>query len=110
MDKHVLKTIVYAVPAMWIRDSTQQLLPYLAFAPLDSNLQNLIVGAIKVQATYLAYNPYANAFRMPPDGPKDVHYQTHGDRVVPGYDPAVVWEAKVKKLEHLLHSFIMANY
>ncbi|KAG2186485.1 hypothetical protein INT44_002707 [Umbelopsis vinacea] len=82
------------IPAMWIRDSTEQLLPYLSFAPLDYNLQNLILGAIKVQATYLAYNPYANAFRMPPDGPKPIHRQTHGDRVVPPYDPSLVWEAK----------------
>ncbi|KAJ2955337.1 hypothetical protein NQZ79_g8650 [Umbelopsis isabellina] len=68
------------IPAMWIRDSTQQLLPYLEFAPLDTDLQNLILGAIKVQATYLAYNPYANAFRMPPDGPKQVQSFSDRDR------------------------------
>jgi meiotically up-regulated gene 157 (Mug157) protein len=80
---------------MWIRDSTQQLLPYLEFAPLDTDLQNLILGAIKVQGTYLAYNPYANAFRMPPDGPQHAQSFSDRDRVIPKYDPKIVWEAKV---------------
>lgn len=81
---------------MWIRDSTNQLLPYLAFAPSDQALQNLILGAVNIQASQLLYDPYANAFLPPEDAPihMDGDMPSRSDEVYPLYDPQRVWESK----------------
>lgn len=49
------------IAAMWIRDSTWQVLPLLDFAP-DVELQQLIGAVSRRQAKYLSIDPYANAF------------------------------------------------
>lgn len=85
---------------MWIRDSTNQITPYLRFVNQDQDLKDLVFGVIQVQASYLHYDPYANAFLRPWFAPKK-EGQGKGstsDRVVPPYDPEIVWESKVKAL------------
>ncbi len=56
------------IPAMWLRDSSAQVSPYLPLARHDPDLRRLISGLIKRQAGYLATDPYANAFNAQPDG------------------------------------------
>ena len=41
------------IPAMWLRDSTAQLRPYLALATEDSDIANLIAGLIRQQFRYI---------------------------------------------------------
>ncbi|ODJ51951.1 metal-independent alpha-mannosidase [Brochothrix thermosphacta] len=50
------------IPAMWLRDSTAQVRPYLAIAKEDDDLQAMIAGLVKRQFRYINLDPYANAF------------------------------------------------
>jgi meiotically up-regulated gene 157 (Mug157) protein len=50
------------IPAMWLRDSLWQLLPYLRFIGDDENLLELAVGVSRKQLDDVLLDPYANAF------------------------------------------------
>ncbi len=74
------------IPAMWLRDSTAQVRPYLAVAAEDTGVADAIAGVSRRQIRCVLTDPYANAFNDGPNG-------RHGFADVPEPGPWV-WERK----------------
>lgn len=74
------------IPAMWLRDSSLQLLPLLAFLRESGEVRDLVRDVLRTQFALIAHDPYANAFN---DGPTGAAY--HPDDL--DRDPHL-WERK----------------
>jgi meiotically up-regulated gene 157 (Mug157) protein len=56
------------IPAMWLRDSSGQIEPYIRWVLDDPALDSLVRGVITRQAANMVRDPYANAFNPRPTG------------------------------------------
>lgn len=74
------------IPAMWLRDSTAQVRPYLLLAERDEDMADLIEGLIRKQLGYIIHDPYANAFNETPNGAR---YNDDATEMTP-----LLWERK----------------
>ena len=86
------------IHAMWLRDSTAQVLHYLRFAD-DEEVAKLIEGLIARQARNVLLDPYANAYNREPSD-----FKPYNDR------PRAsdwVWERKYE-IDSLCHPVLLA--
>ncbi len=56
------------IPAMWLRDSSAQVRPYVRFAKEDPELQRILESVLEKQAEFVCLDPYANAFNESSSG------------------------------------------
>ncbi|WP_322923235.1 glycoside hydrolase family 125 protein [Paenibacillus campi] len=75
------------IPALWLRDSVEQLMHYVPLCRDDESLQRIISGLIRRHLFYLSIDPYANAFN---ETANDWHWDP-ADETEMG---AWVWERK----------------
>jgi meiotically up-regulated gene 157 (Mug157) protein len=61
--KNLTFVITGDIDAMWLRDSTNQLLSYINLASIDAKLSSAISETIERQLYYVAHDQYANAFQ-----------------------------------------------
>ena len=67
-DEETKETFIITgdIKAMWLRDSSLQIYPYLKHCTKDEKLTNMIRGLFKKQISYILFDPYANAFNKEP--------------------------------------------
>lgn len=74
------------IPAMWLRDSTAQVRPYLVIAKEDKEIADMISGLVERQFKFINLDPYANAFN---EEANNAGHQTDQTEMNPW-----VWERK----------------
>ena len=56
------------IPAMWLRDSSSQLTPFIRFAADEPDIRDILLALSRRQMRLILLDPYANAFNMGADG------------------------------------------
>ncbi|WP_339322038.1 glycoside hydrolase family 125 protein [Paenibacillus sp. FSL W8-0194] len=87
MDDGTTFVITGDIPAMWLRDSVEQVMHYVPLAKDDEDLQRILSGLIKRHIRYILIDPYANAFN---ESANDWHWNTADQTEMSPW----VWERK----------------
>ncbi|WP_219835004.1 glycoside hydrolase family 125 protein [Paenibacillus sp. R14(2021)] len=87
LDDGTTFVITGDIPAMWLRDSVEQVMHYVPFAKEDADLRRIIGGLIKLHMRNIQIDPYANAFN---EMANDWHWNTDDKTDMSPW----VWERK----------------
>lgn len=88
------------IPAMWLRDSTEQVLHYIRFAKQEKEIATMIEGVIAMQVELILHDSYANAFNSESTG-------KHCSDDLPEPSP-LVWERKYE-VDSLCHMVLLCS-
>lgn len=100
LDDEGVFVITGDIAAMWLRDSTTQLLPYLRMLPESPELADVVAGVLRRQLRQIDHDPYANAFNRTASG---AHWEA-GDL----NDDPWVWEQKYE-IDSLAFPLMLAH-
>ncbi|MDO4670476.1 MAG: glycoside hydrolase family 125 protein [Aerococcus sp.] len=90
------------LPAMWLRDATFQILPYVTLIPEIPALYPIVSGVLKRELRYITIDPYANAFNETASG---AHWaEDQSDVAISPW----VWERKFE-VDSLLAPLLLAE-
>jgi hypothetical protein len=81
------------IHAMWLRDSTAQVWPYMPLANQDEKLKTLLAGVVHRQTQCVLLDRYANAFNKTKE--EEVHWMSDMTDMKPGLH---VWPTTTGKL------------
>ena len=99
--------------AMWLRDSTYQVNPYVPYARDDPELRELVLGVINTQAEMIELYPWGNAFFPLKHWDSGINLNesdaSKGDIVYPIYEKDEVFEAKYE-LDSLASFLYLSKY
>lgn len=87
MDDGTTFVITGDIPAMWLRDSVEQVIHYVPLAKEDPDLQRIIGGLVKRHMMYASHDLYANAFNESANG---WHWDANDETEMSAW----VWERK----------------
>ncbi|HET9167950.1 MAG TPA: glycoside hydrolase family 125 protein [Actinospica sp.] len=86
LDDGTIYLVTGDIPAMWLRDSTTQVLPLLRLGAYCPAAEQFVADVLRRQLSFITLDPYANAFNA---GPTGAGHQRDKTAMTPD-----VWERK----------------
>lgn len=90
------------IPAMWLRDSSAQLTPYIRYAAEDEELKEILRSVIARQAGFVCLDAYSNAFNAVANS------KSHKDDT--DFSHELIWERKYEVDSLCAPLFLAYNY
>lgn len=90
------------IPALWLRDSSAQLRPYVNHCNDSEELREIFRGVIRRHCFYVNLDPYSNAFN------EKMHIESHKDDT--DFDSPYIWERKYEVDSLCASVYLVSDY